>query len=128
MVFFLLISCGGGSGNTSIKDNSTDLNENSIQDSNSETSRINESISINNSITISGEDCPTLGGAITFSANIEGSSRTSSLRNFAVGMGGSKTLRLSTMGVAERFDANQNNIEVISTLRALMIRTINLGK
>lgn len=60
-----------------------------------------------------GEDCPTLGGAITFTANIEGSSRTSALRYFAVGIGGSKTLKLSTMGSAERFDANQNNIEVL---------------
>ena len=70
-----------------------------------------------------GEDCPTLGGAITFSANIEGSSRTSSLRNFAVGMGGSKTLKLSTMGVAERFDANQDNIEV--TINKDWIRDAN---
>ena len=44
-IFFLLISCGGGSGNISIKDNSADLNENSVQDSSSETSRINKSIS-----------------------------------------------------------------------------------
>ena len=55
-IFFLLISCGGGSGNTSIKDNSTDLDENSVQDSNSETSRIIESISINDSISTSGEE------------------------------------------------------------------------
>jgi len=55
-MFFLLISCGGGSGNISIKDNSADLNENSVQDSNSETSRIIESISINDSISTSGEE------------------------------------------------------------------------
>ncbi len=56
--------------------------------------------------------CPTSGGAITFTANIEGSSRTPSLKYSTLGTGGSKTLRLGTMGSAERFDANQNNIEV----------------
>lgn len=59
-----------------------------------------------------GGDCPTSGGAITFTANIESSSRTPWLRYPTLGTGGSKTLRLSTMGSAERFDANQNNIEV----------------
>ena len=58
------------------------------------------------------DSCPTSGGAITFTANIEGSSRTPSLRYSTLGTGGSKTLRLGTMGSAERFDANQNNIEV----------------
>ena len=58
------------------------------------------------------DSCPTSGGAITFTANIEGSSRTPSLRYPTLGTGGSKTLRLGTMGSAERFDANQNNIEV----------------
>ena len=58
------------------------------------------------------DTCPTSGGAITFTSNIEGSSRTPSLRYPTLGTGGSKTLRLGTMGSAERFDANQNNIEV----------------
>jgi len=59
-----------------------------------------------------GPNCPTTGGAITFTANIEGSSRTASLRNITIGTGGNKNLKLGTMGSAERFDANQNNIEV----------------
>ena len=69
------------------------------------------------------DSCPTSGGAITFTANIEGSSRTPSLRSFSLGTGGSKTLRLSTMGSAERFDANQNNIEV--TINKDWIRDAN---
>ena len=67
--------------------------------------------------------CPTSGGAITFTANIEGSSRTPSLRYSTLGTGGSKTLRLGTMGSAERFDANQNNIEV--TINKDWIRDAN---
>ena len=69
------------------------------------------------------DSCPTSGGAITFTANIEGSSRTPSLRFFSLGTGGSKTLRLGTMGSAERFDANQNNIEV--TINKDWIRDAN---
>ena len=69
------------------------------------------------------DSCPTSGGAITFTANIEGSSRTRSLRFFSLGTGGSKTLRLGTMGSAERFDANQNNIEV--TINKDWIRDAN---
>ena len=72
---------------------------------------------------ISGDVCPTPGGAITFTANIEGSSRTPSLRYPTLGTGGSKTLRLGTMGSAERFDANQNNIEV--TINKDWIRDVN---
>ena len=68
-------------------------------------------------------ECPTSGGAITFTANIEGSSRTPSLRYPTLGTGGSKTLRLGTMGSAERFDANQNNIEV--TINKDWIRDAN---
>ncbi len=69
------------------------------------------------------DSCPTSGGAITFTANIEGSSRTPSLRYPTLGTGGSKTLRLGTMGSAERFDANQNNIEV--TINKDWIRDAN---
>ena len=69
------------------------------------------------------DTCPTSGGAITFTANIEGSSRTPSLRYPTLGTGGSKTLRLGTMGSAERFDANQNNIEV--TINKDWIRDAN---
>ena len=69
------------------------------------------------------DSCPTSGGAITFTANIEGSSRTPSLRYSTLGTGGSKTLRLGTMGSAERFDANQNNIEV--TINKDWIRDAN---
>ena len=58
-------------------------------------------------------DCPTSGGAITFTADIEGSSRTPALRSSSLGTGGSKSISLSTMGSAERFDADQNNIEVL---------------
>ncbi len=45
-ISFVLISCEGGSGKTSIEDNSVNLDENSVQDSNSETSSINESVSV----------------------------------------------------------------------------------
>ena len=45
-LFFFLISCGGGSDNTLIEDNSIDIDENSEQDS----------IRINKSISISGEE------------------------------------------------------------------------
>ena len=69
------------------------------------------------------DSCPTSGGAITFTANIEGSSITPSLRYPTLGTGGSKTLRLGTMGSAERFDANQNNIEV--TINKDWIRDAN---
>ena len=72
---------------------------------------------------ISGDVCPTPGGAITFTANIEGSSRTPSLKFPTLGTGGSNTLRLGTMGSAERFDANQNNIEV--TIKKDWIRDAN---
>lgn len=59
------------------------------------------------------DECPTSGGAITFTANIEGSSRTPSLRIPTLGTGREgRVLSLSTMGSAERLDANQNNIEV----------------
>jgi len=59
------------------------------------------------------DSCPTSGGAITFTANIEGSSRTPSLRIPTLGTGREgRVLSLSTMGSAERLDANQNNIEV----------------
>ena len=59
------------------------------------------------------EECPTEGGAITFTADIEGSSRTRALRSSSLGTGGSKSISLGTMGSAERFDADQNNIEVL---------------
>tara|TARA_B100000900_G_scaffold335371_1_gene296874 strand:- start:370 stop:579 length:210 start_codon:yes stop_codon:yes gene_type:complete len=45
-LFFFLISCGGGSDNALIEDNSIDIDENSEQDS----------IRINKSISISGEE------------------------------------------------------------------------
>lgn len=57
-------------------------------------------------------ECPTAGGAISLTANIEGSSRTPLLRYPTIGSGGSKILTLSIMGSAERLNANQNNIEV----------------
>jgi hypothetical protein len=55
-------------------------------------------------------DCPSSSYAITFTALIEGGNREVGLREVTLGTGGSNTITLTTMGSAERFDANQNNI------------------
>ena len=55
-------------------------------------------------------DCPSSSYAITFTALIEGGNREVGLRAVTLGTGGSNTITLTTMGSAERFDANQNNI------------------
>jgi hypothetical protein len=57
-------------------------------------------------------DCPSSSYAITFTALIEGGNRAVGLKNVTFGMGGSNTITLTTMGSAERFDANQNDITV----------------
>ena len=56
--------------------------------------------------------CPTSGSPITFTAMIEGKSRVVSSYSLTAGYGGSTTLSLTTMGSAERFDANQSDITV----------------
>ena len=48
---FFLISCGGGNNNAPLNDDSADFDENSVQDS-----TVQDSISINKSISISGEE------------------------------------------------------------------------
>ena len=57
-------------------------------------------------------DCPSSGNVISFTALVEGSSRTVSTKSITSGYGGSTTLSLTTMGSAERFDANQSDITV----------------
>ena len=59
-----------------------------------------------------GMDCPSSGNVISFTALVEGSSRTVSTKSITSGYGGSTTLSLTTMGSAERFDANQSDITV----------------
>jgi len=56
--------------------------------------------------------CPSSGYAISFTALIEGSSRSVGTKSITAGYGGSTTLSLTTMGSAERFDANQSGIKV----------------
>jgi len=57
-------------------------------------------------------NCPSSGNAISFTALVEGSSRTVSTKSITSGYGGSTTLSMTTMGSAERFDANQTGITV----------------
>jgi hypothetical protein len=57
-------------------------------------------------------NCPSSGNAISFTALVEGSSRTVSTKSITSGHGGSTTLSMTTMGSAERFDANQSGITV----------------
>ena len=57
-------------------------------------------------------DCPSSSYAISFTALIEGSNREVGTGGVTLGTGGSNTITLTTMGSAERFDANQNNITV----------------
>jgi hypothetical protein len=67
--------------------------------------------------------CPTSGYAITFTAMVEGNSRTVGNNNISVGFGGSTVLSTTTMGSAERFDANQTGITV--TVDKDWIRDVN---
>ena len=67
--------------------------------------------------------CPTSGYAITFTAMVEGNSRTIGNNNISVGFGGSTVLSTTTMGSAERFDANQTGITV--TVDKDWIRDVN---
>ena len=57
-------------------------------------------------------NCPSSGNAISFTALVEGSSRAVSTKSITSGYGGSTTLSITTMGSAERFDANQSGITV----------------
>lgn len=68
-------------------------------------------------------DCPSSSYAISFTALIEGNSREVGLYNVTLGTGGSNTISLTTMGGAERFDANQNDITV--TINKDWIRDLN---
>ena len=68
-------------------------------------------------------DCPSSGNVISFTALVEGSSRTVSTKSITSGYGGSTTLSLTTMGSAERFDANQSGITV--TINKDWIRDAN---
>jgi hypothetical protein len=68
-------------------------------------------------------DCPSSSYAISFTALIEGSSREVGFSNVTLGSGGQNTITMSTMGSAERFDANQNDI--IVTINKDWIRDLN---
>lgn len=68
-------------------------------------------------------DCPSSSYAISFTALIEGSSREVGISDVTFGSGGSNTITLTTMGSAERFDANQNDI--IVTINKDWIRDLN---
>lgn len=70
-----------------------------------------------------GYDCPSSSYAISFTALIEGNSREVGLNSVTLGTGGSNTISLTTMGSAERFDANQNDITV--TINKDWIRDLN---
>lgn len=61
--------------------------------------------------------------AISFTALIDGNSREVGMNDVTVGTGGSNTISLTTMGSAERFDANQNDITV--TINKDWIRDLN---
>lgn len=68
-------------------------------------------------------DCPSSSYAISFTALIEGNSREVGVSDVTFGSGGSNTITLTTMGSAERFDANQNDI--IVTINKDWIRDLN---
>jgi hypothetical protein len=61
---------------------------------------------------LAGSDCPTSGSPVTFTAMVDGKSRVVSSYSLTAGFGGSTTVSLTTMGSAERFDANQTGITV----------------
>lgn len=61
---------------------------------------------------LAGSICPTSGSPVTFTAMIGGESRVVSSYSLTAGFGGSTTVSLTTMGSAERFDANQTGITV----------------
>ncbi|MDC1322805.1 Ig-like domain-containing protein, partial [Pseudomonadales bacterium] len=58
------------------------------------------------------DNCPTSGSPMSFSALIEGSQRAVSLASYGYSSEGTLSLNLTTMGSAERFDANQSDITV----------------
>lgn len=68
-------------------------------------------------------DCPSSSYAISFTALIDGNSREAGMYDVTLGTGGSNTISLTTMGSAERFDANQNDITV--TINKDWIRDLN---
>ena len=68
-------------------------------------------------------DCRSSGNALSFTALVEGSSRTVSTGSITSGNGGSTTLSFTTIGSAERFDANQTGITV--TVNKDWIRDVN---
>ena len=62
---------------------------------------------------LAGSFCPTSGSPVTFTAMVDGKSRVvGSYSLLTAGFGGSTTVSLTTMGSAERFDANQTGITV----------------